>query len=477
MLTILGRKRAACDGMSRREILQAAGAGLLGLSLPKVLAAEAQKPTAARAKSVIFLFLFGGPSQLETFDMKPEAPEKIRGPFKPIDCRTPGLLICEHLPRLANVSDKFCVVRTMSHNYNDHSGAAHYIQTGQRWQIPIGRGFSATPQDWPSMGSVVEYLNQNAGSASAKDLPAYAVVPNWLGRLQDAGQYRRPGEYAGWLGRGYNPLTTSVEKRDLKDNPYWRDCTDEELKFQINGLKAFEDLKLDRIQSRVSLLEQFDAARRLSEGRLVREFDQFRERAIAMVASDRTREALDLRKEPEKLRDLYGRHLFGQSTLMARRLVEAGVRFVTVHYDCCDGYSWDSHLNSNDVEKYLLPTFDQALAALLTDLDERGMLNETLVVAMGEMGRTPQANATWGRQHWSTLFPAVLAGGGIRGGTVYGSSDKDAAFATDPPVSPEDMAATIYDALGINPQMRIDDPLGRPVSIVHEGKPLRSLFG
>lgn len=478
MLTILGPERAACDGVSRRELIQAAGTGLLGLTLPKVLSAESALGTpAGRAKSVIFLFLFGGPSQLETFDMKPDAPEKIRGPFKPTASRTPGLLVSEHLHRLAKVSDKFCVVRTMTHSYNDHSGAGHYIQTGRRWHVKIGGGFVATPKDWPSMGSVVEYLSQRSPTQSARELPGYAVVPNWLGRLQEAGQYRRPGQYAGWLGRGFNPLTTKVDKRDLKDNPYWRDCTDDELTYQIEGLVSSNDLRLDRMKGRVALLEQFDMGRRTLEGRRVAEYDRFRERAVGLVASDKTRRALDIRREPDRLRDQYGRHLFGQSALMARRLVEAGVRFVTVHYDACDGYSWDSHRSSQHLERHLLPTLDQALSALLTDLDDRGLLSETLVVALGEMGRTPQANGKWGRGHWSTLFPAVLAGAGIRGGAVFGRSDKDAAYPMDHPVSPEDLAATIYDALGIDPEIRLPDALGRPTSIVDGGRPVRELFG
>jgi uncharacterized protein (DUF1501 family) len=176
------------------------------------------------------------------------------------------------------------------------------------------------------------------------------------------------------------------------------------------------------------------------------------------------------------LRDRYGRHLLGQSLLLARRLVEAGVRFVTVHYEACDGYSWDSHLNSDDVKNHLLPTFDQGLAALLEDLDARGLLDETLVVALGEMGRTPQPTGNWGRGHWSTLFPAVLAGAGVRGGTTYGTSDKNAAYAVDTPVSPEDLAATIYQAFGIDPQMRLRDPQGRPVTLVESGRVLTSLF-
>ena len=475
MLSILSRPRSTCEGITRRHLLQAAGAGLLGLSLPKVMHAEEQVPfRRGRAKSVIFMMLFGGPSQLETFDMKPEAPDTIRGPFRPIGCRTPGLRICEHLPRLANVSDKYTVVRTMTHSYNDHSGAGHYLQTGKRWHIPVGGGFNATPRDWPSMGSVVECLSQRHDRV--RDLPAYAVVPNRLGKLEDAGQYLRPGEYAGWLGRAYNPFTTSIDKRNRTDNPYWRNCTDEELNFQIEGLVPPSELQLDRIGQRQTLLNQFEAQRGQILSRNQQEHDRFQRRALELVTSERTRRALDIRREPDQLRDRYGRHLFGQATLLARRLVESGCRFVTVHYEAVDGYSWDSHVNSNDVREHLLPTFDQALGTLLADLDDRGLLDETLVVALGEMGRTPQANATWGRGHWSTLFPAVLAGGGIRRGTTYGASDKDAGFPIDRPVTPEDLAATIYHALGIDPHVRLNDAQGRPTPIIEEGRALVELF-
>ena len=257
----------------RRPLLQAAGAGLFGLTLPKLLQAEEQgfKP---RAKSVIFLFLFGGPSQLETFDLKPHAPDRIRGPFQPIACRTPGLLISEHLPQLANLSDKFTVIRTMSHSFNDHSGGGHYIQTGRRWHIPIGGGFNATPQDWPAMGSVADRQLKSERDA---DLPGYFVIPNSLGRLQEfATRLRRPGEYGGWLGRGADPLTTAVDKRDNKDNPYWRTCTDEELTFAIEGLMAKRELTVDRMSNRESLLRQFDQLRReLDKPMAFQAYDRF----------------------------------------------------------------------------------------------------------------------------------------------------------------------------------------------------------
>lgn len=471
------QSQSSLNQLSRRQVLSAGGAGLFGLSLPKLMAAEEQITLIgpAKAKSVIFLFLFGGPSQLETFDLKPEAPPEIRGPFYPIASRTPGLLIGEHLPKLANVSDKFAVVRSMTHDFNDHSGAAHYLQTGKKWHIPIGGGFSATPKDWPSMGAVTEYLTQQQPGGLERDLPNYAVVPNWLGCLQDKGQYIRPGEYAGWLGQAYNPMTTSIKKKEISDNPYWRDCTDAELDFELKGLAP--EVSLNTLRRRTSLLDEFEAEQKRLGETEGSAYGRFRQRAMALMTSNRTRDALDIQQESAELRDKYGRHLFGQSCLMSRRLVEAGVRFVTVHYDCVDGYSWDSHRNSDDVKKNLLPTFDQGCSALLTDLDERGLLDETLVVAIGEMGRTPKANASWGRNHWSNLFPALIAGAGVNGGSTYGASDRTASVVTEHPVSPEDLAATIYWAMGIDPQLMLPDALGRPVPINDGGEPLKAIFG
>jgi Protein of unknown function (DUF1501) len=477
--------RLSQSPLSRRSLLEAGGAGLFGLSLPRLLQAEATVKThPARARSVIFLMLFGGPSQLETFDLKPSAPSKIRGPFSPIACKTPGLLISDQLPRLAASSDKFCVVRTMTHPYNDHSGGAHYIQTGKQWPIPIGGGFNATPRDWPSMGSVVEYLSQHqpqvfASRAAGANLPAYVVAPNFLGRLQEYSiQLRRPGEYAGWLGRGYDPLTTMIDKRDKKDNPYIRPCTDDELNYQIQGLALPAELTLDRVSRRQTLAQQLDEQlRSLDAAPQLAAIDNFQARAFSLATSPETKRALDIRQEPAELRDKYGRNLFGQSVLLARRLVEAGVRYVTVHFDCPDGYGWDSHIHSDEVKSHLLPALDNALASLLDDLSARGLLDETLVVCLGEMGRTPQATDRWGRGHWSTLFPALLAGAGIRGGAVYGTSDKDAAYPIDRPTRPEDLAATIYHALGIDHHLQLPDAAGRPVTIVEGGQPLLALFG
>jgi hypothetical protein len=484
MLSLVGNRQVAtCNRLSRRTVLEAAGAGLLGLTLPQLLAAEQAGSSSAsgpkpRAKSVIFLFLFGGPSQLETFDMKPDAPAKIRGPFRPIPCKTPELKVCEHLPRVANLTDQLSVIRTMTHNYNDHSGGGHYIQTGHRWQVAVGGGFNATNRDWPSMGSVTEYVTQRAAGNKQSELPNYAVLPNFLGKLQEySSQLRRPGEYAGWLGRGYDGLTTNIGKKSPKDNPYFRDCTDDELRYEVQGLSLPEGITLDRLQHRQTLVSQFDdQLRKLDRHAGVAAWDKLQQRAMSLATSSATRQALDITAEKAELRDQYGRNLFGQSTLLARRLVEAGTRFVTVHFDACDGYSWDSHQNSNDVQKHLIPALDNALASLIADLKDRGLLDETLVVCMGEMGRTPQANAAWGRSHWSTLFPAVLAGGGMKRGFVYGASDKDAAYPIDKPVTPEDLAATIYTALGINPHLQLPDAQGRPVSVVDGGRVLEELF-
>jgi hypothetical protein len=471
MLTILSQPRRVCSGLTRRELLQVGGAGLLGVNLPGLLQAEAALPAhKAKAKSVLFLFLFGGPSQLETFDLKPAAPSGIRGPFKPTTSRTPGLLVSEHLPRLASLSNKYAVIRTVTHKHNDHN-ACHLIQTGHPMPpAPRGAaGVDATEKDWPAMGSVVEYLDRKRG----RKFPSYVYLPNRLGHIQG---YDRLGQYAGWLGRSHNALATEIRKRGSGDNPYFRRCDDAELDFRIAGL-AGAGITLDRLADRRRLVEQFDGERRVLESRAVRNFNVIRQRAFDVVSAGRVRDALDIRREPDRLRERYGRHLFGQSALMGRRMIEAGARFATVLWDAPDGYSWDSHVHSDDVKHHLLPGLDQTLSALLGDLEERGLLDETLVVCLGEMGRTPQGTARWGRGHWSYCFPAILAGAGIRGGAVLGRSDKHAGYPSDHPVSPADLAATIFHALGIPPDTTIRDAQNRPVPIVEGGTPLVRLFG
>lgn len=489
MLSILSNPRRACDGLARRELLQAGGAGLFGLSLPKVFAAEsAQAVRQPRAKSVLFVFLYGGPSQLETFDMKPGAASSIRGPYQPIASRTPDLRICEYLPRLATRSDKYCVIRTVNHLQNDHNGT-HYIQTGHPLP-PAQRGAAnvdATDKDWPCYGSVVEHLDRRA-TGKPPSFPGYVFLPKRLGHF--AG-YDINGQYAGWLGSAYDGMARNISKRHALDNPFYRDCTDDELDFRMAGLDPQPQLTLDRFHRRESLLEQFDEQRRrldvsLNDTVAVREFSSTREQALALLTSDKVAAAFDIRREPDKLRDQYGRNLFGQSLLMGRRMLEAGSRFVTVAWDLAVRGdvmgSWDMHAGLSRVMKdHLLPGLDWGLSSLLDDLESRGLLDETLVIAVGEMGRTPKFENRGqedGRDHWTYCFPCVLAGAGIRGGITHGRSDKDAAWPADHPVSCEDLACTIYHALGIDPHAHLlRDKQDRPVSLVEGGRVLSELFG
>lgn len=485
MLTVLSHPRRTCDGVTRRELLQVGGAGMLGMSLPDVWAAESvATPLAARAKSVIFVFLYGGPSQLETFDMKPDAASTIRGPFQSIASRTRDLRICEHLPRLAERSDKYCVVRTVNHPQNDHNGT-HVIQTGHPIP-PADRGAAqvdATDKDWPAFGSVISYLDAQAARGPASSFPSYVYLPRLLGHF--AG-YDINGMYAGWLGKAYNPMATRIQKRDSADNPYFRDCTDDELDFRLNGLERLPGMTLDRLDQRQSLLTQFDAERvRLDQHAAIRNYSGLQQRAVSLLSSPQIAEAFDIRREKAELRDRYGRNLFGQSLLMGRRMIEAGARFVTVAWDLavrgdvCG--SWDMHSCLERVMKdHLLPGLDYGFSALLDDLQDRGLLDETLVFVAGEMGRTPQfqnRGAQDGRDHWTYCFPCLFAGAGVRGGITYGQSDKDAAYPISHPVSPADLAATIYETLGISPDLRIPDAQGRPVSLVENGRALRELFG
>ena len=484
MLSILGNAARACDGVTRRATLQAGGAGMLGMSLAKVLAAKSLQPAdiQPRAKSVLFVFLYGGPSQLETFDMKPKAPSSIRGPFRPIDSRTPGLRICEHLPRLAKRSNLFATVRTIHHPENNHNGT-HFIQTG-RALPPADRGaarVAATRKDWPAFGSAVSYVDAQAGRANA--FPPYIYLPRLLGHF--AG-YDINGQYAGWLGPGWDPMATAIQKRDATDNPYYRDCSDEELDFRLAGLDPLPAVSLDRLNRRQSLLEQFDEQRRqLEKSSRVLSFDSRQQQAINLLTSGDVAQAFDLRRESDALRDRYGRNLFGQSLLMGRRLIEAGSRFVTVAWDMTvrgdDTTSWDSHRELTRINRdHLLPGLDRGLPTLLDDMRDSGLLDETLVFVAGEMGRTPRfqnRGSEDGRDHWSYCFPALFAGAGIRGGTLYGESDKHAAYPVTHPVSPSDLAATIYESLGISPELRIPNAEGQPVPLVENGKPLSQLFG
>jgi len=466
-------------------LLQVGGAGLFGVNFPQALAAEQfQQPDKARAKSVIFVYLFGGPSQLETFDCKPDAPSHIVGPFKTTATSNPELRFCEHLPMLAKRTSDFCLIRTLNHSQNDHN-ASHYIQTGHPMP-PAERGPSnvnAAPNDWPAMGSVINYLDRQRPRSGMRTIPGYVYLPNRHGEIQLGGQYDRLGQYAGWLGSEYNAFSTRIHKRKPGDNPYYRDCTDEELNFSFAGLEINQGITIDRLNRRQSLLQQFDQSRRvLSGSRKVEQFGDLRDEALDMVMSERLRKALSLTSESDKLRDRYGRNLFGQSLVVGRRMIEAGARFTTVIWDMADGADsgWDSHEGlTSSLRDHLLPGLDQGFSALLDDLRERGLLDDTLVVCCGEMGRTPgfqNRGHADGRDHWSYCFPAILAGGGIQDGLVYGKSDRHAAYPLEKPVSPEDLTATIFHSLGINPHAPLLNKRGQPMTLVNNGHVIDELF-
>ena len=456
------------------------------MSLQNVLAAEeaavAQSKRPGRAKGVIFVFLYGGPSQLETFDMKPDAPSHIRGPFKHIAAKTPEMRICEHLPRIAQRTDKFAVVRTVNHPENNHNGT-HFIQTGHALP-PAERGsarVAATDKDWPAFGSVISYLDAKR-NGKPNPFPPYVYLPRLLGHF--AG-YDINGQYAGWLGKEWNPLPTHIRKLHPLDNPFFRDCSDAQLDFRLAGLNPLPGVTMDRLDKRRTLLQQFDAQRpTLERTANVRHFSSRRQRAFDLLTSGDIAKAFDIRKEPKKLRDSYGRNLFGQSMLLARRLIEAGSRFVTIGWDMTvrgdDTTSWDSHRELTRINKdHLLPTLDQGLPALIDDMSNSGLLDETLVFVAGEMGRTPKFENRGhqdGRDHWSYCFPCMFAGAGTRGGIMYGESDKHAAYPATNPVSPGDLAATIYESLGISPETRIPNAEGQPVPLVKAGKALSQLF-
>ena len=488
MLTVLGNPRPDCRGFDRREWLQIGGAGMFGAHAALARAAEsvagAGPPTNGKAKAVLFVFLYGGPSQLDTFDMKPEIPRAYRGPFDVIDAVTPGLRICEHLPRLAARSDRYATIRTVTHPQNDHNGT-HFIQTG-RTIPPANRGaanVAATNVDWPAFGSVVSYLDHQVSPTGPLAFPPYIYLPQRLGHY--AG-YDIVGQYAGWLGKAYDPMATAIPKQHAQDNPFFRDCTDKELDFRLTGLDPLPGITLDRLNTRQRLLAQLESRRRaLDASPATRTYTAQQQQALGLIHSGDIARAFDIREEPDRLRDTYGRNLFGQSLVMARRLIEHGARFVTVGWDMTvrgdDTTSWDSHRELTRINRdHLLPGLDVGLSALLDDMGQTGLLDEVLVMTGGEMGRTPKfenRGSPDGRDHWSYCFPMLLAGAGVRGGLIHGVSDKHSAYPAELPVTPADLAATIYHSLGISPHTRIPDPQGKPTPLVEEGRALTELFG
>jgi hypothetical protein len=432
---------ARCDGVTRRDCVRFAGLSLFGLALPDLfrLRAVAARESTSRAKSCILLWLDGGPSHLEMFDLKPNAPAEVRGPFQPIATKVPGIQISELLPQSAAITDKIAIVRSLTSPLGEHGLANHYLLTGYK-PSPV--------LQYPSYGSVLAHTRSEQSL-----LPTYIAIPEARSSLG-----------AGFLGNANEPFATGGDPSKPG--------------FQVRDLDFFPGVTEQRINRRREYLAEFDRAQAKIADNATNEpaFEQ----AFRLVTSQAAKKAFDLQAEAAEVRARYGPRMFGQSCLLARRLVEAGVPFVSVL-----NTGWDTHdglvLQLRDgysgakTGVGLLPTFDQAFAALITDLQDRGLLDETLVIAMGEFGRTPKLNNRAGRDHWPRVFSAVLAGGGIRGGQVIGSSDRVGESPADNPVTPGDLARTIYTLLGVDPDRELHTSDGRPVQINQGGKLIREL--
>jgi hypothetical protein len=478
MIALLGSPRRCCDGVTRRETLKAGALSLLGgfFNLPSLFALEEARPASARpgkAKSVILLYLLGGAATQDMWDLKPDAPSGVRSEFKPIDTSAPGVRVCEHLPRMAKWMHKAALVRSVNHKAGCHNCLPSY--TGFEQPMPDQHPRDTDP---PSMGSVCELLHDGRG-----DFPAYVYLPCWLGWGQ---VFRRAGPYAGFLGQRYDPLITECDPFGDATAPPPGPGTPRVVRGapRLPDSVLGPDLTLDRLDGRRDLLRQLDdGLARLDDQRALDQYGRIQQRAFSVLTSARVRAAFDLGREDPRLLDRYGRTLFGHSTLIGRRLVEEGVRFVNVTWDLfwdrvkIDYDAWDTHTKNFPILKdNKLPGLDQTYSALLEDLDGRGLLDETLVVVMSEMGRTPQVNGNGGRDHWTFCYSVMLAGAGIRGGSVYGASDSQAAYVKDNPVSTADVCATIYQCLGIDPDMPVYDRGGRPVPVAQGGKPIRDIL-
>jgi hypothetical protein len=461
-------KNFACNSfhsaaISRRQLLKVGGLGLLGLNMPGLLrAAAAKKGPKPKVKSVIFLFQFGGPSHIDMFDRKPNAPEAYRGPLKGIPTTVPGLHVCEGLERTAKIMDKVTLIRSMTHTMKNHNSATYYALTGH-----------APPSDdirlrdslelYPAYGSIVDKLAPLRG-----DMPTFVSYPHVL-----ADGSITPGQHASFLGKAHDPLFFTQDPNDPN--------------FSLPELSLPADLSLERLQSRRELQKLIDQQSRLLDySAAAKGLDAYYEKALTMLNSPRLRKAFDLASEPEKVREAYGRTTYGQGCLLARRLVEAGTKFVTVYFSSniggqsTESGGWDTHGFNNTrmypiIQKYHLPITDQTLPTFLNDMDERGLLEDTLVVWMGEFGRTPKINENASRDHWPQCYTVLLAGAGVKRGFIYGASDKTGSLPAENPVRPDDLAATIYYLLGIDPHTEVMGVGDRPL-VIADGKPVMGVI-
>ncbi len=428
-----------CEGFHRRDFLKIGAAGLFGLSLPDLLRLEAQAGNEAsrkkQADGVILVWLAGGPATIDMWDVKPEAPEGIRGEFKPIPTKIPGVSICEHLPKMAQVMDKAMIVRSLYHTIPSHGPATLFMTTGNK----------PTPAlDYPSLGSLAARL-----LPAEPAMPSYVSFADLRGGL--AGQ-------AGYLGTAYNPFGVEGLGNGKKGPGT----------LSVRGISLPTGFSLNQLEDRNTLLEGFDHGLEALDKStdLVDGLDAFHKKALEILRSDKTKKAFDLAQEPQTLRERYGLTPFGQGALAARRLVEAGVRFVTISIG-----GWDTHgKNFEALSKRLLPQLDETLSALIQDLSDRGMLDRTAVYCAGEFGRTPKINKNAGRDHWARSMAVVLAGGGFRKGYVHGKTDTQGVAPVSDACTPDDLAATLFHCLGIDPHLELRTRTGRPVQLFHEGK-------
>jgi uncharacterized protein (DUF1501 family) len=485
---MINQSRLRHPRFTRRELLQAGAVGVMGLSLGDVKALRAQASprmsaaTLGGPRSVIYIFLSGGLAQHDSFDPKPDAPAEIRGEFKPIQTRTPGLYICEHLPRLAARSDKWAVVRSLTHPSNDHSLGHHIMLTG-RSPAPVGFDPSRPkPSDFPAIASVAGYmvprrpilpLPTGRGVRGEGGLPSAAVVP--FHYIHHSGRII-PGQYAGEMGHRHDPWFIGAAN-NCPGYGACPNCIDHQQRphqhvgtplFQPPNLRLPEGLDMARLGSRQGLLSLVERQqRRLDQAVALADLDEQRASAMSLLTSSRVRAAFDINNESPQMLDAYGRNLFGYSCLLARRLIELGVGMVQVNLGRNE--TWDTHGNAfPHLKNNLFPPTDQCLSALIDDLDARGLLEATLIVMAGEFGRTPRIStlpqyyALPGRDHWGAVQTAFFAGGGVRGGAIVGSSDRNGAYPAQSPQTPENMAATIYEALGIPKDAMWYDPQHRP---------------
>lgn len=462
--------------LHRRDAMMRLGqVGLGAMTLPSLLQAESAQRVAkplviggGKAKACILVYLWGGPPQQDMWDFKPEAPEGIRSLFQPIDTVTPGIQICEHMPQIAQHSDKFAILRSLTHPSNNHEPSVYHTLTGRvNNNLAVPRN-ARNRRDFPTLGSIVGHFSPTSG------IPATVTIPRPIGH--DGVVYS--GTHAGFLGPKYDPIETQPPAEVNEKAPH--------------NFSLPPGVDEHRLQLRYGLLNTVESLdREMQQAKATRGLDSYREQAFRMLTSPQAKRAFSLEGESERLRDRYGRNEYGECFLMARRLVEAGVRLVTFTWYYVapkDGNVlnvWDNHGGTGSLngitgfqmlkENYCLPPLDQGFSALLEDLTERGLLDETLVAMYGEFGRTPKINPNKGRDHWGACQSAVLAGGGIRGGQVYGSSDEHAAYPKTKPVSVEDLHATMFHSLGLSPDLEIHDSENRPYRI-SEGKPIHELF-